>query len=29
MQWIVTPVEDALCVREFLRRKLPLSSKML
>lgn len=29
MQWIVTPEEDALCVREFLRRKLPLSSKML
>lgn len=29
MQWIVTPEEEALCVRDFIRRKLPLSSKML
>ena len=29
MEWLVAPEEDALCVRDFIRRRLPLSGRML
>ena len=29
MEWLVAPEEDALCVRDFIRRRLPLSGRLL